>query len=303
MESVKYYKQGKDICLNVYTQLKQVIQENKLGDLSEISKLGNDLLKDALSSKGSVFIPISINLNDCISFYVDELVNQEIRKEYSVVRVGDVVKIEMGVVIEGCILHFGETFIASGGKERREWNTETDTNKNANILKKLNDIPKRLCKKVYPELDDSNDIRLVNDDISNFVTSECTKFDCYPVTNTISYKGTIDSYENQDEKIILGFKPKYDETDEWIILDNPCYDIQNGDVFNLNITIVPERETNYVHNGKVYKQNEHIYTEPHPPHLYRFTGETLKFNLKSVREFINAVKTKYLRNFFNKNFM
>jgi methionine aminopeptidase len=291
METIKHYKLGKDICQGVYSKLKQVINDTKLSDVSQIISLGNDTLTLKLKDDGEIFIPVCISLNDCISFYSDEQTNLDIKKEYSLVRIGDVVKIEMGVIIEGCMLHFGETFIATGGKEsRHDHGKESLCIDFERVVKKLNEIPKRLCKKLYPELDDNNETRLVNDDISNFITAECTKFDCYPVENAISYKGNIESFEAQTENIILGFKQKFDDTDEWILLDNPCYDIQNGDVFNLNITIVPERETDYMYNGKVYKQNEHVYIEPHSPHLYRFTGETHQYKLKSVREFINAVK-------------
>ena len=298
MKSLRHYQKCKEVCLSVYNKLKQVVNDNTLSDVSELIKLGNDALDNALKGDSQVFIPVCISLNDCVGYYSDEITNLDVRKEYSLVRVGDIVKIEMGVVIDDCILHFGETFIAKGGKESRNNGSSIDYER---IIKKLNEIPKRLCKKVYSELDEENQYRLVNDDVSNFITAECTKFDCYPVENSISYKATVSQYENQEEKIILGFKQKFSECDEWILLDNPCYDIQNGDVFNINITIVPERETSYVYNGKVYKQNEHIYSELHQPHLYRFTGESFPFRLKSVRDFINAVKPVYKTNFFNKN--
>ena len=58
--------------------------------------------------KGIAF-PTSISLNDCVGNYLYET-SQEF-ENYNTIKKGDVVKIELGVNLSGCIANLGETVI------------------------------------------------------------------------------------------------------------------------------------------------------------------------------------------------
>lgn len=268
METLKYYQTGKDLCQRVYKYIKE--QTETETDIEKLLTNGTSKLRDLLGSKGQVFIPVCTSVNNCIGMYHGSGTLQE----------GDVVKVEMAVCIKDCITHFGETFLYKSTNEDHK-----------RILKKLKDIPKNLCKKVMAEETSDGEIRLVNDDVTNFITAECTKFDCYPLENVVSYKGNLEGYLSGEDRITLGFKKQEDE--EYVLFDNPCYDLEDNDVFNINVTIAPEYESQYTYKGKIYNENEFVYSELEEPHLYRFTGEKKMYRLQSVREFINTVGKKY----------
>lgn len=290
---IQDYKTSRQVCKKVYTYIKDTIvkrEETKVVDIIKDSTVF--LEKECKRKDAQVAFPICISLNNCLGYYIHESNVEYIKKEFEEIQSGDVVKVEFGVVLNDARVHYGETFILS-----RDITKEMRIKKDySSVLKKLNEIPKKMCKKVKME-----DSRLTNDDVANFIAGECTKFDCYPAENIVSYKTNVDldMYETDESQIILGFSKKVDETGEWILLDNPCCDIEQGDVYNLNITIVPEREEFYTYNNKTYKQNEHIYTSPTLSHVYRLTGLFHNFKLKSVKEFFNLVKKNHSYNAFD----
>lgn len=295
--NIEDYELAHKLCKAVYLKLSALIENECLSDLQVVLKRGRDVFKEELEGKENVeeSFPLSISLNNCVGFYTREYFSESIRSEFEVIHPDDIVKIELGVMVNGARVHFGETFIAKLKGSTLPIRV-MNRGENERIIKNLSKVAKKMCKSVVVEED-----RIINDDISNFIAGECSKFDCYPVENTISYKSNTSDleYEADTNQIILGFKRKLDELEEWIILDNPCCDIEEGDVYNLNIAIVSEREEFYTYNNKIYKQNEHLYSIPHPSHIYRLNGQTHSYRLKSVREFYNKVKKNHHLNAFD----
>jgi methionine aminopeptidase len=235
--------------------------------------MGDNMVNEAVSTacwsnekhKGLAF-PTSISLNNCVGNYILE----NGQDDYNTIKDGDIVKIEVGVNIGGCIAVCGETI-----------NARKKTDK---YVKFLNTLQKGVVKRL-------KGTDTINDDIKTYIERECTNNNCFPVENTFSYQHVNGHLKTADSKyIVLNHKKYYDEGDNLIVDENICFDIDEGDVFTVNLTIIPDTDKN---------ETEHTYIEKHTPHIYRFNEYHYSLRLKCSKEFTNAVKLKHRNNAFS----
>lgn len=199
-----------------------------------------------------VGFPVSISLNNCVGNYVYE----KERTNYNVIKKGDIVKIEFGVNIDGCISIIGET-IAVGEPENK-------------IIAFLHSLEKKVLKMMIP----GN----VNDDVRTVVESLCTENDCFPVENTTSYQTHEKYLKTQESKyILLNFVKYYDSDDYLIVEPNTCFEFEDGEVYHINLTITPTLESQR-------------YKKEHNSHIYAFNDVFSGLKLKSSKEFHSSIK-------------
>lgn len=262
---INKYVAASNICSNVFKEIKDKIMCEDDIDIKTLVKFSNDKLLYECNNvfkkekvKGIAF-PTSISVNECISNYCfDNNKKTKIKK-------GDVVKIEMGVNIGGCIVILGET-IAKKDEDMV-------------YIKFLESLSKQVIENIYSGQ--------TNDDIRILVESKCTEVDCFPLENCMSYQILDGHLRTENSKyIVLNHKKYYDMDDNLAVEPNLCFEFEEGEVYNINLTILPEQE------------NEHILKEYHPPHLYRFNEYFYNVKMKCSREFINKVKNKHGINAF-----
>lgn len=283
------YKKCKVISESIYKYIKKEMK--KLKSVMEVRIKGEEYTKECIKltdGEYKMWSPITISKNNWINMWNDEGVEIE---------EGDVIKIEFAITDTSVIYYFGETFVYKCGEE---------TSGCEEIINKLKNIPKNLCKNVYGEEVDDGEIELINDTIRQYIESECTKFDCYPVENVTSYRDANemvckklernDCMEVNTNQIILGYKRKLSKDQEWILVDNPCCMIEEGDVYNLEISIIKDKR-----KSGLLKENEHEYIE-HESGLYRLDfKEKTMLKTASGRNFYNRVKKEYGDGIFRKN--
>ena len=108
------YISSSKICKVVLDEIILKIQKSQILVLKELYLYGNTRLQQELTliSKDeihSIAFPTSISLNNCVGNYLysnDQKINP-----------GDVVKIQLGVNLGGCIVNIGETIIYDKEKE------------------------------------------------------------------------------------------------------------------------------------------------------------------------------------------
>ena len=100
------------ICGDVYDMLKMSILQNDIVDIRTLYNMGMDEITKRCqgifkkTERKGVAFPISINLNNCIDNFTytnDNVTNT--------IQLNDVVKIKLGVDIDGCIAMYCDTFI------------------------------------------------------------------------------------------------------------------------------------------------------------------------------------------------
>lgn len=276
------YNECARICGLVMNALKRTVLnsgENTL-DVETLSKFGNDLIESELSKvykkekRKGIGYPVCISLNNCVGHYVYEKGNER----YNKIKSGDVVKIELGVNIGEAIAVLGETVIVPG-----------DANsKHDEYIQFLNSIAPKIANMMCTKNNnpDTNEV-LTNDDVRIFIESSCTNNGCFPVENCVSYQMFPGQLLNEDSKyIILNHQQYYDDDDMPLTPQNTCMDLNKGDIFTINLTIVPEVD------------GEIKYVQPHEPHVFRFNGNFYNLRLKSSREFCAKAKGKHFNNAF-----
>lgn len=263
--------------------MKKVIESLTLGQtvgVAELCQIGNQTIDDECSKiykkekfyKGVAF-PTCVSLNNCVGYYTFENNNDK----YNTVKNGDVVKIELGVAIDDCSAILGETIVYQGNDETM--NSFEKYNTLLNTLK--SSIPKFL----QPEM--------TNDDIKVFIESTCTEHACFPVENTFSYQQVGEHLKSFESKyIVLNHQKYYDDDDNLIVDPDVCFDFEEGDVFHINLTIVPDHEQT---------QQSHVYVEPHGAHVMRYNEYFYNLKLKHSRDFCGNVKAKHKNYAFDIN--
>lgn len=265
------YNTAAKICGHVWTTLKEMILTKQILDVKQLEIMGDTLINDECNKiykrekvKGIAF-PTSISLNNCVGYYLHEQSN----KEYNVIKDDDVIKIELGVNIGGCIAVLGETIV---------------NEKYLKYVDFLDQLQKDIVKMIVPGE--------INDEIKIHIESKCTEIGCFPVENNTSYQQLDNQLNTQESKcIITNYKKYYDEDDN-LLIDNLCYEFEENEVYTINLTIIPN-------NNDQTDETEHLYIERHPPHIYRCNEFYYNLKLKSSREFYSNVKNKYNTNAFS----
>lgn len=271
------YNSAAKICGVVFKELVQKIRSGEILETKLLNEYGDSRIAEECdkiykreSVKGVAF-PTSISLNNCVSNYIYEENNTEFNK----IKSGDVVKIELAVNLGGCISVIGESILIGDQSE----------SSNSKYLELLEDLYKSVVALMIP----GN----LNDDVRMIIESKCTESGCFPVENTTSYQhldGQLDSYESK--YIITNYKKKYDMDDNLVVLDNTCFEFEAGDVFTINLSIIPN-------DYDQFDEATHKYIQPHESHICRFNDEYKTLRLKASREFCSMAKAKYDTNAFN----
>jgi methionine aminopeptidase len=272
----KYHTSAK-ICGIVLKEVVLKILSGEILDTRELNKFGDERITQECNKiykrelvKGVAF-PTSISLNDCVGNYIYENGNDE----YNKIKNGDVVKIELGVNLGGCIAVLGETII---------YDQDSD-NKNKKYIDLLDELGRNVVKLMM--------VGNINDDIKIMIESKCTEAGCFPVENTISYQhmdAQLKSYESK--YIITNFQKYFDDDDNLAVEENICFEFEEGEVYTINLVIIPND----------YEQTDettHQYKEPHDAHIYRFTDGYYSLRLKMSREFCSSAKGVHGTNAFN----
>ena len=281
------YISSSKICKVVLDEIILKIQKSQILILKELYLYGNTRLQEMLSNDElllekvgpkpskdeihSIAFPTSISLNNCVGNYLyceDEKINP-----------GDVVKIQLGVNLGGCIVNIGETIIYKDDEEKE---CKDQHQKYLNLLKKLQT-------KIKEKMISGN----TNDDVKILIESTCTEYGCFPVENTISYQH-LDGQEFTDESkyIITNYKKYYDNDDYLIVPPNMCFEFERGEIYTVKLVVIPNNFDNLDETDHKYIQNEQT-------HIYRFNDTFHDLKLKMSRKFVSRTKKEHMTNAFN----
>ena len=235
------------------------------------------------TNKGIAF-PTSISLNNCAGNYIYESGNHD----YNTIKEGDIIKIELGVTISGCIAVLGETIIKLNKKDNINGKYDNDINIKNNIkyISFLNELKNDII--------DMIKVGETNDEIRIHIESKCTENDCFPLENTTSYQHLNGQLRTDESKyIILNYKRESEyeiENGGGGGVDNLCFEFEEGDIYTIHLIISPSLNEN---------ESEIKCVQMCEPHIYRFNDCFYNLKLKMSREFCSIVKGKHSINAFD----
>ena len=275
------YSTSSKICGRIMVELLDQIKNKKMLFIKDLESFADNRIEEECNKiykkekiKGIAF-PSSISLNNCVGNYLYEDENDE----YNYIKNGDIVKIEIGVNLSGCIVNLGETIIYSDNEELDKELYE----KHGKYLELL-ELLKR-------EIIDNITVGETNDEIKINIESKCTEYGCFPVENTISYQHFNGQLQTDDSKYIICNYHDNDNIEYGRELDNLCFEFEEGEVYTINLKIIPNDNNNDDETIHKYYNSE--------PHIYRFNDTYYSLKLKASREFCSIAKGKHYTNAFN----
>jgi len=261
------YQTAADICAKVMKTLLEMITSETELRLVNLSNFGNTMIVDECTKvykrekdRGIAF-PVCISLNHCAGHFIPENTEQIIQK-------GDVVKIELGVTIGGCIAMLGETIVYGQIDKESEQALEC-------------------LDKLAQNIEKSFRANKTNDNARMKIESLCTNYNCFPMENTFSFQQELGHLRTQDSKyMVLNHKKYYNDNNELYNEADICYQFEEGEVYTVNLVIIPSTI-------------EHQFIEHHKPHVYRYNDCFYNLKLKSSRAFINTINKNHAHNAFS----
>jgi methionine aminopeptidase len=262
------YNIAASICGKVYNQIKHKILYDKERDILTLTSYGNQCILDELSiifkkeKDKHIAFPVSISLNNCVGNYIYDYQNKD--SEYNTIKTTDIIKIELGVSISGCISILADTFIIDDNPEIKR------------IIDFLDNMQQDLVKKIKHE-ETADEMRIL-------IESKCTENNIFPIENCMSYQQS-EGYLNGEtlKYMILNYRKYYDNDDYLISPENINYEFEENDIYTINLSVVPTN--NEIEDFK-YKNNGES-------HIYRFNEYTYSLKLKNSRNFYNQVKLNH----------
>ena len=278
------------ICGVVMGEIIVKIQKGEMLNTRDLNEFGDNRIKEECSKiykrelvKGVAF-PTSISLNNCVSNYIYE----DGQSEFNTIKNNDVVKIDLGVNLSRCISVLGETIIYKADIDLEGTGQGPDgpeIDERESYLELLQELSKCIPNLMIP----GN----TNDDVKIIIESKCTEVKCFPVENTVSYEHFDGQMKSFDSKyIITNYKKYYDKNDYLTVEENVCFEFEKGDVYTINLTIIPND----------YEQNDettHLYKQYHDPHIYKFNDDYKSLRVKMSRDFYTIAKKEHGTNAFN----
>ena len=255
------------ICSKVYNKLKEMINKESERNIKKLCEYGNNLILQELSQiykkekNKNIGFPVNISLNNCLGNYIEDVIIDE----------NDIIKIELGVNISGCISIFAETFSIIPNINLKKYTKFLDKIQNS-LLKMIKD-------------------KETGDEIRIFIESKCTEINVFPVENCISYQSDIDYLKTHDSKYFIMNYKKYYDNNEYLILENINYEFEENDVYNINLTIIPDNDDDHQEDTVIYNTDEKSY-------IYTLTDNTYGLKLKTSRDFYNEIKKNHYFNPF-----
>jgi methionine aminopeptidase len=271
------YNTAASICNKVWLKIKDKVIKDNERNLNTLTKFGNILIINELNSvykkekEKHIAFPLSIYLNNCMGNYIYD--NEEpLDKNNNFIKDNDIIKVELGISIGGCISILADTFTVNKNKEIE------------NINEFLSKLQKTLLKKIKHE-ECADNIRI-------FIESQCTYNNIFPVENCISYQHDISELANDSLKyMILNYHKYYDKDDYLIGPENINYEFEENDIYTINLSVIPIRD-NVDDNSIRYKQSDNV-------HIYRINDLFHSLKLKSSKSFYNQVKKDHKNYAFN----
>ena len=263
-EIISKYNTSATICGKVYKKLKELIFLNKERNIKTLCTLGNQMIISELNmiykkiKDKNIAFPVNISLNNVISNYTG--INNDVIKNT------DIIKIKLGVSLDGCISVLTETFVIEDNKPIEK------------VITFLNKIEKDILEMIKHEE--------TVDEIRIFIESKCTSEVVFPISNCISYQQKQSNIKTLDSKyMILNYVPYYDRNDDLQTEENINFEFEEDDIFTINLTVIPmedDIEPNQVKYKTIYDST-----------IYRMNETNYGLKLKSARDFYNKVKLSY----------
>lgn len=265
-DMVTKYHTAASICGKIYSELKEkIISGTRI--TKDISSYGNQRIMEELSQvykkekDKKIAFPVSVSLNNCLGNFIYDYQNET--SEYNTIKETDVIKIELGVCIGGCISVLCETF------------TIDDNPKIKEIRDFLDKMEKDLVKRIKHE-ETADELRI-------YFESKCTDHDVFPIENCISYQQDNGLLKSDEHKyLIFNYRKYYDMDDYLITPENINYEFEEHDVYTINLSVIPSQDEE--HTIKYKNSGE--------SHIYRFNEYTYCLKLKSAKAFYSQVKSK-----------
>lgn len=300
-KDITKYIDSSNVCRIIMEELFSKIYEEDNLDVYELAKYSDNRIVEECNkiykkekNKGIAF-PTSISLNDCAGNYRYEKGNDK----YNIIKEGDVIKIELGVTISGCIVILGETIIKLNKNDNINGKYDNDEELKSNIkyITLLNELKDDIVDMI--KVDESND------EIRIHIESKCIENNCFPLENTISYQHLNNQLKTDESKyIILNRKiDSFDMDDKNAIVkttsevrgntiptsirDNICFMFEEGEVYTIHLIISKVEDENIKYN------------QTHESHIYRFNEYFYNLKLKMSREFCSIVKKEHFTNAFD----
>lgn len=253
------YNAGLKIAKKVYTNIVESIQKGER-NVKVLTTMGDKTIEEECDkiykkekNKGIGF-PVCIMLNNFIGNCVGTVIKED-----------DVIKIELGVNIGGCIAMYGNTLTLRDSEVHEEY---------INLLNELQKMVVQIMKEGE-----------TNDEVRVNVESLCSEHNCVPVENTINYQHLEGQLRTADSKyIIFNYKKYYDMEDNLVTEPNDCYEFEEGEVYTVSL--------------KIHKETDTKYKREHEALIHRFNDYFYNLKLKSAREFLSKVKSKVGNNAF-----
>lgn len=265
------YNTAARICGSTYQLLKDNILKKNINNIKQLYDMGmQHITKECNScykniSRKGVAYPISISLNNQIDHYTYNPLNPDL-----CIKDNDIVKIKLGVDIDGCIAMYSNTFI------------NNNENHEDDYIKFLNKLKDEIVKQMYS----GN----TNDEIRIYIESKCTDHKCFPITNCKSYEHLDNQIYNENGNyMILNYKKLYDR-DEYLIHDNDCLELSENEVYTIHLLVVPDQPND--DDSKIYCNDDQSL-------LYRFNDCYVGLKLKASHALYSTVTKNHDLNVFN----
>lgn len=279
---VSKYNTCAKICGKVFGTLAKCIQEESIHDVQMLHGIGQEILEKECRAvykkdKRGPSFPVSISLNNCVGSYIYD------ESKSSCIQPGDIIKIELGVNIGECIAHYGRTIERTETNELCECKSmETNERSETERIERLFDELQRGVTKLMK-------VGGTNDEVRILIEGFCSDNKIFPVENCSSYEHREGQYKTDESKyIILNYQKYYDDDDTLLTLPNDCFEFEEGEVYTIDLTVIPENSEQSVK-----------YIEHHPPHIYRYNNFFYNLKLKNSREFCSKVKGIHGNNAFS----
>lgn len=225
---------------------------------------------DKIRSRGlRLSFPVCISIGNCIGFNCEDLER--------IIEEDDLCKIEFGLtnVQTSENFYFGKTR-GSGS---------------SSVVDALEDIYKCILK------ESKNGAFECTDDLRLFIEGKCAEADLVPIKNCISFQ---QDNESGCGYFYLNYLPEYDNDDYLLNLENLNFDINGGDRFDINITVLEDNEDSTIkYNHKIVTNNGH--TGSIFKILPDINNSHRNLKLKSSKMLYNLVKKQYLYDAFHFN--
>ena len=262
------YNDAARIAWATYTYVRGLVESGEKS-IPDICKLGDDFIQSRLQlvykgmmEKGIAF-PLCVSVNECVGYNCTDNIQPQI---------GDIVKVELGVEIGGCLSMLGESFVM--GTQQ----VQSGTNRYIQFL----DI-------LAGELVNAINVTSNNIDVKVLVESKCTELDCFPVENCTSYQQFPGHMRTSDSKyIVLNHQKYYDDSDFLTVAPDLCFEFEESEVYHINLSIVENHPVTFT---------DHKYSE-RPADLLRFNDLYYSLKLKNSKVFCHKVKSEHRNNAF-----